>query len=66
MLAAVVIVFMVCWTPILLFQLYVGIEKIFTRIVNNPYSDHTILLWLKLLAFVNSAANFFVYYLTSE
>ena len=66
MLAAVIVIFMMFWTPILLFDFYVGIKKILSRPALSSYGQQTIKLWLRLVSYVNSTANVSIYYLTSE
>ena len=66
MLVAVIVIFILSWTPILLFDFFVAIGKIFKRAPGSSSTVHTARLWLELLSYVNSTVNAFIYYLTSQ
>ena len=66
MLMAVLLIFVLCWTPIYLLEFSQGIRMMLDKF--GTISDYKldIKLWLMFLFQVNSCANFFIYYLASE
>ena len=66
MLVAVMVIFVVCWTPSLLFDFSEAITKIFSQEAGTTYWIHLIGMWLNFLSMCNSCANVFIYYWASE
>ena len=66
MLVAVMVIFVVCWTPSLLFDFSEAITKIFSQEAGTAYWIHLIGMWLNFLSMCNSCGNVFIYYWASE
>ena len=66
MLVAVMVIFTLCWTPILLFNFWEATTKIFTRKAGTAPWIHLTRIWLHFLSMCNSCANVFIYYWASE
>ena len=66
MLVAVVVIFLLCVTPLLLFDFWDAMTKIMTKEASTSNSILTIQMWLRFLSYSNSCTNAFIYYFTSE
>ena len=66
MLVTVMVVFTICWTPILLWDFYAAIKNLYSDDPGWPFSYHTRQMWLRLQSYVNSIVNAAIYYFTSE
>ena len=66
MLVAVVVIFVMCWTPVLTLRFWEAASKIFTKVPATSPTKFTVNMWLAFLSYINSCANVFIYYLTSE
>ena len=62
MLVAVMVIFALCWMPILLFDIW---QTTTQKALAPPWS-HTTRMWLHLLSYVNSCVNAFIFYWASE
>ena len=61
MLAAVVVIFVLCWTPVVLFEFWEAINKIFTQVAGSSNVINATRMWLQLLSHVNKDTTLHVF-----